>query len=130
MQAALSHLNNWLASGKAPPKGSPLQVIAGDPLKYSLDDNGHAKGGIRTPWVDVPTMRLSGVGGTGSLIAQLVGSSEPFDDATLKRLYPGGKNEYLKKFEGALSSAISAGFILPADKQEILDLARVSYPAQ
>jgi hypothetical protein len=129
MQAALSHLNSWLASGKAPPKGVPLQVIAGEPLKYSLDDNGHAKGGIRTPWVDVPTMRLSGVGGTGSLIAQLVGSSEPFDAATLQRLYPGGKNEYLKKFEGALSSAIAAGSILPADKQEILELARVSYPA-
>ena len=43
------------------------------------------------------------------------------------RLYPGGKKEYLKKFEASLASAIKAGFILPADRQEILDLAAIAY---
>ena len=52
---------------------------------------------------------------------------EPFDAATLDRLYPGGKSEYLKKFDASLTSAIKAGFILPADRQENLDLAALLY---
>jgi hypothetical protein len=128
MQAALWQLNRWISSGKAPPHGTPLKVIEGDPLTIARDAHGNAQGGIRTPWMDVPTMTLSGVGSQGSLIAQLVGFSEPFDQATLHRLYPGGQSEYLKKFERSLSSAIAGGFILPADKQGILDLARVAYP--
>jgi hypothetical protein len=130
MQAALSHLHNWLSGAQAPPHGSPLRVIDGQPPKFALNADGNAEGGVRTPWVDVPTMRLSGVGGEGSLIAQLVGFSEPFDEATLQRLYPGGQSEYLQKFERSLLAAIEAGFVLSADKQEILDLARVSYPAK
>jgi hypothetical protein len=45
----------------------------------------------------------------------------------LDRLYPGGKKEYLKKFDASLGSVIKAGFILPADKREILDLAAITY---
>jgi hypothetical protein len=56
-----------------------------------------------------------------------VGSCEPFDQATLDHLYPGGKKEYLQKFEASLSSVIKAGFILPADQREILDLAGITY---
>ena len=85
------------------------------------------EGGVRTPWVDVPVTRLSGTGNSGSPLAFLAGASEPFDAATLARLYPGGKKEYLKKFEAALDSAIKAGFILSADRKEILDLAAHGY---
>jgi hypothetical protein len=42
-------------------------------------------------------------------------------------VYPGGRRVYLKKFEASLSSAIKAGFILPADRQEILDVAAIAY---
>jgi Alpha/beta hydrolase domain len=129
MQAALSHLDRWLSSTQPPPRGSALKVIDGEPLTFVMNADGIAEGGIRTPWVDVPTMRLSGVGSGSSLIAQLVGFSEPFDQARLHRLYPGGQSEYLRKFERSLSAAIEAGFVLAADRQEILNLARASYPA-
>jgi hypothetical protein len=33
----------------------------------------------------------------------------------------------LKKFEASLDSAIKAGFILPADRKEILGLAAITY---
>jgi Alpha/beta hydrolase domain len=48
----------------------------------------------------------------GGPLGFLVGVCEPFDAATLARLYPGGKREYLNKFEASLSSAMAAGFIL------------------
>ena len=57
----------------------------------------------------------------------MAGVSEPFDAATLNRLYPGGKKEYLKKFEVALDSAVKAGFIVEADRKEILGLAAITY---
>jgi hypothetical protein len=77
--------------------------------------------------VDVPTSRLSGVGNSGGPLGFMVGVCEPFDAATLDRLYPDGKREYLKKFEASLSSAIDMGFILDTDRQEILDLAAITY---
>ena len=67
------------------------------------------------------------MGNSGGPLGFMVGVCEPFDAATLDRLYPGGKREYLKKFEASLSSAIKAGFILDADRQEILDLAAIAY---
>src|SRR5215471_5433432 len=95
--------------------------------REALDANGLAEGGLRTPWVDVPTARLSGVGNSGGPQAGMVGIGKPFDAATLERLYPGGRAEYLKKFEASLDAAIAAGFILPEDKPEIMELVALSF---
>jgi hypothetical protein len=92
-----------------------------------LAPNGLATGGIRTPWIDIPTARTSGSGNGGSIMASLFGSGEPFDQQTLARLYPGGKVEYMKRFTAALDRAIKRGFILPADRPEILQMASVSF---
>ena len=85
------------------------------------------RAGIRTPWTEVPTMLLSGVGNDGPLLAQLVGIGDPFDKATLARLYPGGKDEYLRRFGAALERAIAAGHLLPEDRAEILAVAAINY---
>jgi hypothetical protein len=130
-EAALWNLDRWIRTGEAQPNAAPMKLGAGAdasaPPSLVLDANGLAEGGVRTPWVDVPTARLSGVGNSGGALATLAGVCEPFDAATLDRLYPGGKSAYLKKFEDSLESAINAGFILPADRQEILDLAAIAY---
>ena len=94
----------------------------------ALDSLGNAKGGIRTPWVDAPTARLSGFGNTGGPFGFLVGTTEPFDAARLKRLYPGGRDDYLKHFDAALARSVKAGFIRPADEAEIRALAAATYP--
>jgi hypothetical protein len=127
LQAAIVSLDHWLRDGTAPPHGVPLEVTAGNPPAYALDANGLVKGGIRTPWVDVPTMRLAGNGNSGGPLAMLAGVAEPFDAATLDRLYPGGKTQYLTLFQRSLDASIKAGFILPADRQEILGVAAASY---
>lgn len=126
-EAALASLDRWVRTGRAPPKGQLLKVQPGDQPSFALDNEGDALGGVRSPWVDVPTARYSGARTTGPAGTELVGSTVPFDKARLARLYPGGRSEYLRKFEASLSSVIAAGFILAADRQEILDLARASY---
>lgn len=131
VEAALASLDRWIRTGRTAPTGMPITLKQGDQPGQgpSLvhDANGLAEGGVRTPWVDVPTALLSGVGNSGGMVAFMAGVCEPFDAATLERLYPGGKKEYLRKFEAALDSAIQAGFILAADREEILGLAAITY---
>ena len=63
------------------------------------------------------------------IMAAIFGSGEPFDAATLRRLYPGGRTEYVGRFTASLDTAIQSGFILPADRAEIIDIACASCPA-
>jgi Alpha/beta hydrolase domain len=126
-QAALSHLSRWAAGGEAPPSAPSLELNA-DRTGYVLDEHGIARGGIRTPWVDVPTAVMGGLGQSGETFAMLFGRTEPFDDATLTTLYPGGEDEYLERFGTSLDAAIAAGFLLEEDRIEILAVAAHSYP--
>jgi hypothetical protein len=133
VEAVLWNLDRWIRTGQAPPEAAPIKLSkddqGGGAVSLVLDANGLAQGGVRTPWVDVPTARLSGVGNSGGPLGSMVGVCEPFDAVTLDRLYPGGKSMYLEKFEASLDSAIQAGFILLADRQEILDLAGIAFGA-
>ena len=126
LQAALAQLVGWVRTGAAPPSAAPIDVVDGEPPQMVLDDNGLATDGVRTPWVDVPVARTSGVGASDSVMAMLFGSGEVFDDATLARLYPGGATEYVARFTEALDAAIAAGFLLAADRDEIVELAAKS----
>jgi hypothetical protein len=60
-------------------------------------------------------------------LAHLFGSGEPFDEATRNRLYPGGKSEYLERFTESLDATIRAGYLVRADRSEILELAAAAY---
>jgi len=130
--AALSQLDRWVRTGRPPPKAPRLELAmsdkAGEAPKLVSDAEGNSKGGIRTPWVDAPTAKLSGFGNTGGPFGFLVGTTQPFDAATLAKLYPGGKAEYLKKFDASLSAAVKGGFIQAADQAEIRALAAASWP--
>ncbi|MBW8752974.1 MAG: hypothetical protein JF595_02305, partial [Sphingomonadales bacterium] len=110
VEAALAALDGWVASGRAPASTPVLTLASGDKPgeapALALDANGLAKGGVRTPWVDVPTIRLSGKGDPSSFIGMLGGSGVPMTKAELAKLYPQGKGEYLRHFTTALDDAI------------------------
>ncbi|MBI2701642.1 hypothetical protein A9W98_02160 [Mycobacterium gordonae] len=128
VQASLAALTAWVRTGTPPPSGPPLQVAESPHPQPVVDGNGIAAGGIRSPWVDVPIARTSGIAAADSVMSSIFGSGEPFDDATLRRLYPGGVEDYLSRFTAALDSAIASGFILAADRDEIVRLAGAIYP--
>lgn len=125
LQAAIAALDNWIRTGTPPATASPIDLDGGRPV---LDGNGLAKGGVRTPWVDVPIARTSGVGSGETPLSHLFGSGVPFDAATVARLYPGGRSEYVDRFTAALDEAVGSGFLLAADRDEILALASATYP--
>jgi hypothetical protein len=130
--SAMAALETWVRTGKAPPKAPRMAAEpaakAGDAPKLILDANGNTLGGIRTPWVDAPTAKLSGFGNTGGAFGFLVGTTAPYDAATLAKLYPGGKADYLKKFDASLDKSVKAGFIQAADAPEIRALAAANWP--
>ena len=120
VQSALRQLERWVRTAQAPPHAPALKLAEGGAPILVTDEYGLAEGGVRTPWVDVPTARLSGV-------ESMVGVGVPFDTATLESLYPGGISEYLERFEASLDESIEAGFIVPDDKAEIMGLAALSF---
>jgi len=123
LNAALEHLVRCVRDGAAPPEAPRL---ASDAMGTTLvrDELGIVRGGIRTPWVEAPTAVLSGdsPGGDGFLF--LFGRTMPLEPETLARLYPGGPEEHVKRFDAATSAALRAGFLLDADAEEIRALAR------
>ncbi|WP_094358209.1 alpha/beta hydrolase domain-containing protein [Mycobacterium marinum] len=128
VQAAVSALSSWVRTGEPAPHAARIAMHDSDLPRPVLDRNGLATDGIRTPWVDVPIARTSGHGAQDSIMAAIFGSGEPFDAATLDRLYPGGAQQYLDNFSAALDRAIESGFILPTDRDEILQLATATFP--
>ena len=126
-EAALAYLVGWAEGGEPPPRAPRLEVDT-EGTGFRADEFGIALGGIRTPWVDVPAAVMSGLGQSGESFAMLFGRTAPFDEAALGALYPGGKEEYLKRFEASLDAAIAAGFILDEDRTEILGVAAASFP--
>jgi hypothetical protein len=128
LQAALSQLDQWVRTGQPAPSAVPIELSDAESAGPTLDANGLARGGVRTPWVDVPIARTSGVGTEESTMSSIFGSGELFDTGTVRRLYPGGTADYLERFTAALDSAIESGFILAADREEVLQLAAATFP--
>jgi Alpha/beta hydrolase domain len=124
--AAVAQLDAWV-SGESKPPYAPRLDLSVDGRDFRRDELGIATGGIRTPWTDVPTSVLSGTGQRGELFAFLFGTTAQLSEADLGRLYPGGRADYLARFERSLESAIAAGFLLDEDRTEILGLAAASW---
>src|SRR5271166_5956113 len=128
LQAALSRLCRWVRTSQPATSAAPIELSDAEPPQPIVDANGLARGGVRTPGADVPIARTSGVGTEESTMSSIFGSGEPFDDAAVRRLYPGEVADYLERFTAALDSSIQSGFILAADREEILQLAAATFP--
>jgi hypothetical protein len=121
LRAALRHLATWAAGGPPPPSADRLEVQGTGPqAAYVLDEQGNVRGGVRTPVVDAPVDVLSGRAPAGaSVICLLFGSTTPIDEARLSALYPDA-DAYERAYAAAADAAIAAGFVLEADRDEVI----------
>jgi hypothetical protein len=117
VRAALAALDTWARTGAEP---FPQPVLeADDELEgFVLDEVGNAKGGIRTPHVDVPVAVLSGLGQTGGGFCGLFGTTTPLSNEALIDRY-GTKDAFIAAWSESLDAAVSAGVILEADAVNI-----------
>lgn len=115
--AALSNLQAWALKGEPPPQGPRLSYNGSE---IARDGDGNALGGVRTPWIDVPTAAYQGSLGLGVLT--LVGRKTPFSPEKLRALYP-SHADYLAKLEASVASSVQARWILPEDGRRIVEKA-------
>jgi hypothetical protein len=125
LNAAFAALERWVRTGTPPPAAARLASADATGSVLVRDELGIACGGIRTPWVDAPSAVLSGDPPGGGGFTMLFGKTLALDAPVLARLYPGGPDEHVRRFDVATAQAVAAGFLLEADAAEIRALARL-----
>jgi hypothetical protein len=124
LRAAVAALDGWARTGEAPPEMPRLELDdSGE--GFVTDEQGNARGGIRTPHVDVPVAELSGQGQSGESFCRIFGTTAPFDAATLAGLYP-DHQAFADAWDASLAEAVEAGVILEADAERIRSAAQDS----
>ncbi len=125
LDAAVFALNRWVRTGTPPAHAPRIETTGGPHPTIKRDALGNARGGIRTPELDVPIATLSGTASPGqSETCSLFGSTTPLSPTTLASLYP-THADYVSKFDAATRRAVTAGFIVPADAR-IIEAAAAS----
>ncbi len=137
VQAALHHLVEWASDGNPPPGAEPIELDDGDEVAIARDERQIALGGVRTPLVDVPVAATTGDPPGGQNIDDLVegerdicalfGTTIPFDQPTLVELY-GTFDAYLTQFTASADEAVTAGFLVQADADELIAEAEQNAP--
>lgn len=118
--AAHENLDAWSRSGVAPPRAVRLQHRNGVQRR---DADGNTLGGVRPAQVSVPLARYGAAPeGTGcDPVRAGLGSPSipmrrvPLSPERLRRLYPGGKAEYLRRFDAAIDALVAARWLRTAD---------------
>lgn len=144
LSVALDDLFSWVDEGTIPPRAPRILVDRNesDGSIMALDENGNPIGGIRNPYLDVPTARY-GVPNQGAtpLISNpsdyvrqggqaaanqmcgLAGYQIAFSPERLRELYQ-TKENYLRKVQAKLDEMEAAGWSLPVYREMILSDAR------
>lgn len=144
LSVALDHLFRWVDEGVAPPRAPRtwLDRSTGDGSLMALDQHGNPVGGVRNPYLDVPTAR-HGVPNTAAvplidnpsdyvagggmpaaeIMCRLSAYTVPFSQEKLRELY-GTKENYLRQFQASLDAMEAAGWSLPVYRELILSDAR------
>jgi hypothetical protein len=147
MSVGLDHLFRWVDEGIAPPRAEriPLTEIGESEdadLVMTLDEHGNPLGGIRNPYVDVPTARYIPVntaaepliaspsayvqrrGEAGAAqMCRLSAYQESFSADELRAMY-GSPEVYVQSVENHLNAAEATGWSLPLYHDMILADAR------
>ncbi len=141
--ATLADLQKWLATGVQPPHGNQILTNPFFFNAILRDQYGNALGGVRLPDIQAPTETYSAINVAepettineralkelfeaslesseipsalrASGLCLLSGFATPFNEATLKRLYPTHAS-YVSKFTSAAKESLNAGFLTAED---------------
>ena len=113
--AIFSNLDVWVRQGIAPPRVEPIRVENGAPV---LDQFGNATGGVRSPFVDVPTSTWFG-NSTGASFCGIAGHETPFDAARLKALYP-SPGDYAQKVSDNVAALVKQRVVTKEDGDALI----------
>jgi Alpha/beta hydrolase domain len=125
LDAAMYWTNLWVTYRIPPPIGQPLDVSSLSPVVFAKDANGNALGGVRSPQVDAPVAAYGGIGNTPVPNCILFGTTMPFSQAQIAKLYPTHAQFVFQTGLAALKGVLH-GFLRPADAGELVQAAAAS----
>ena len=149
MSVGLHHLFRWVDAGITPPRAARILLdrdVGNDGSQMLLDEHGNARGGIRSPYVDLPTAKYvavntaadplishpsayvaaNGMQGAQTM-CRLSAYQLPFTQARLRELYDDPAS-YRKRVEQRLDELEQAGWSLPVYRDMILaDAAAIEF---
>ncbi|PWU08503.1 MAG: hypothetical protein C5B51_07800 [Terriglobia bacterium] len=113
--AAWRALDDWVRKGIPAPHADPIRVENGKPV---LDEFGNLQGGVRSPFVDVPTSTWFG-SSTGESFCFIAGHETPIDPGRLKQVYPDHKT-YEKRVMSDVDKLVKERVITPQDGEGLV----------
>jgi hypothetical protein len=146
---SLHHLFRWVDEGIVPPRAARVWLdrdVENDGSQMVLDEHGNPVGGIRSPYLDVPTatytagnsaadplpaevseyVRVNGANGAATM-CRLSNYQYAFDAETLEDLY-GSPRNFRNEFEERLDALEAEGWSLPLYRDMILaDAAAIDF---
>jgi hypothetical protein len=121
--AILRNLDAWVVAGTPAPQAEQILVVDGKPV---LDRFGNVVGGIRSPFVEVPTSTWFG-NSTGPSFCRIAGHEVPLDRALLRTLYP-TPDDYVRAVSASVARLVAEGFIVQEDGEQLIADARREAP--
>ena len=115
VDAALQNIDLWSRDGLPAPPGRDILVQNGQPV---LDEFGNVVGGLRSPYLDVPTSTWR-ASATGASFCSIAGYEVPFDQATLDELYP-TQGAYVREVRRSVRELVADRYLTRADGQQII----------
>ena len=110
----LEKLHNWAAQGIAPEISEPMERMGED---LARDSFGNAKGGFRTPYVDVPIATY--VASNPDDPEGICGKMEYFTLEMVEKLY-GSEESYLSKFREYTVNQQKEGWLSKTDANKLI----------
>jgi Alpha/beta hydrolase domain len=117
-KAMVRNLDQWVRRGIPAPRAELIKVENGQPV---YDEHGNVIGGVRSPYVDVPTATWHG-SATGASFCFIAGWEEPFSQQKLQTLYP-THDDYVGKVIRNVGQLVVDRFVTLADGLELIDEA-------
>ena len=113
--AAFASLEQWVRKGTPAPRAERIQIAnPGAPrLRWLQMLIGHAMGGVRSTYVDVPAAKLA-TNSNGPGVCREMGRETPFDQARFQSVYPSAK-AYTDKVAQTADRLVKERWLTEAD---------------
>jgi hypothetical protein len=137
--AMYANMERWVIKGIKPPHAKPLLVQEGNGTQTSLfgetiyasfvkDKHGNVLGGVRSPYVDVPTATYNEYATlkSGYPYAWSFGHQVDFTSETLQKLYGavGPHQTYVRQVEASVKQLTKERWLEPEEGQKIIQQAK------
>jgi hypothetical protein len=108
-----TNMYTWIDKGQPMPSAEPIERDLKAPDGIARDEHGNAKGGIRTPWVEVPEARYVSEMSTQNPLAA---GMKRFDEAKMTSLY-GSHENYVRQCRAGVDRMVTERWIQAQDAE-------------